>query len=161
HGIDDLRAITMRRGSSLTAYGARATLDAIEKKFRYIFDAGVRPLPGTSKPELGTRPVEPGRPFTVGDVEVLPFEVPHGPLNVLPYRIGRLGYVTDAKSLPAAALEALRGVSVLVLSALLPTEHPTHLSIPEAIAAAQQVGAERTYFTHLTHRSSHADLEAE
>jgi phosphoribosyl 1,2-cyclic phosphate phosphodiesterase len=26
---------------------------------------------------------------------------------------------------------------------------------------AQQVGADRTYFTHLTHESFHADLESE
>jgi phosphoribosyl 1,2-cyclic phosphate phosphodiesterase len=50
---------------------------------------------------------------------------------------------------------------VLVINALLRTEHPTHLSIPEAIRVAGQVGAERTYLTHLTHESLHANLEAE
>jgi phosphoribosyl 1,2-cyclic phosphate phosphodiesterase len=50
---------------------------------------------------------------------------------------------------------------VLVINALFRTEHPTHLSIPEAVAAAREVGAERTFLTHLTHDNRHADLEAE
>jgi phosphoribosyl 1,2-cyclic phosphate phosphodiesterase len=68
--------------------------------------------------------------------------------------------VTDAKRVPDAALAVLRGARTLVINALFPTPHPTHLSIPEAIAAAERVGAERTYLTHLTHRTSHAELEA-
>ncbi len=55
----------------------------------------------------------------------------------------------------------LRGVKVLVINGLFRTEHPTHLSIPEAIRAASEIGAERTYLTHLTHDNFHADLEAE
>jgi phosphoribosyl 1,2-cyclic phosphate phosphodiesterase len=49
---------------------------------------------------------------------------------------------------------------VLVVNALFQTPHPTHLSIPEAIDVAAAVGADRTYLTHLTHRYSHARLEA-
>jgi phosphoribosyl 1,2-cyclic phosphate phosphodiesterase len=97
----------------------------------------------------------------VGDVDVTPFTVPHGRFAVTGYRIGPLAYVTDAKSVPEDVYQYLRGAKVLVLNALFRTEHPTHLSIPEAIRVAQRVGAERTYFTHLTHENFHADLEAE
>jgi len=92
---------------------------------------------------------------------VLPVAIPHGPISVYGYRIGNLGYITDAKELPAEAIEAFRGVDVLVLNALFRTQHPTHLSISEAVSAAQKVGARQTWFTHLTHRTSHAELEAE
>ncbi len=77
------------------------------------------------------------------------------------YRIGPLAYITDAKSLPPEALEIMRGAKVLVINALFRTEHPTHLSIPEAVEAAAEIGAERTFLTHLTHDNFHADLEAE
>jgi phosphoribosyl 1,2-cyclic phosphate phosphodiesterase len=69
--------------------------------------------------------------------------------------------VTDAKRIPPSAMEVLRGAKVLVINALFRTQHPTHLSIPEAVAAAREIGAERTYLTHLTHDNRHADLEAE
>jgi phosphoribosyl 1,2-cyclic phosphate phosphodiesterase len=82
-------------------------------------------------------------------------------VSVFAYRIGPLAYVTDAKALPDSALARLAGARVLVLNALFRTEHPTHLSIPEAVRAAQRVGAERTFLTHLTHESRHVDLEAE
>jgi phosphoribosyl 1,2-cyclic phosphate phosphodiesterase len=42
----------------------------------------------------------------------------------------------------------------------LPQPHPLHLSIPEAVATAQRIGARRTFFTHLTHDATHADLAA-
>ena len=160
HGIDDLRAITVRRAAPLPIYGDQATLSSIGATFSYIFDDS-RPLPGTSKPEGQAHRVTPGQRFTIGDADVLPFAVPHGRTTVLAYRIGALGYVTDAKCIPEAAMESLRGVSVLVINALFRTEHPTHMSIPEAIATAQQIGAERTYLTHLTHDNLHADLESE
>jgi phosphoribosyl 1,2-cyclic phosphate phosphodiesterase len=161
HGIDDVRAVVRReRGIGLPMYGSAATIDALQQRFRYVFD-GVRPLPGTSKPDGTALPIEPGEPFRVGDLDVLAFEVPHGRSSVLGYRLGPLGYVTDAKALPDGAIRALDGVRVLVLNALFHTEHPTHLSIPEAVETAKRVGAERTFFTHLTHRSAHAELEAE
>jgi phosphoribosyl 1,2-cyclic phosphate phosphodiesterase len=98
---------------------------------------------------------------SIGAVDVTPVAVPHGRVTVFAYRIGPLAYVTDAKLLPPAALDALRGASVLVINALFWTAHPTHLSIPEAIEVARTIGAERTYLTHLTHDNLHADLEAD
>ncbi len=161
HGIDDLRAITVRRAGPLPLYGSAETLASLAQKFNYIFDESIRPVRGTSKPEAKSHVVVPGRSFMVGEVEITPLEVPHGPIGVLAYRIGSLAYITDAKSVPPATIEQLRGVRVLVINALFRTEHPSHLSIPEAIAIARELGTERTFLTHLTHDNFHADLEAE
>ena len=161
HGIDDLRALSVRNGSALPLYGSRETLETLRARFPYVVDPSMRPLPGTTKPEGALHEITPDEPFVVGDAEVLPLAVPHGRTTVLAYRIGRFGYVTDAKSLPAAVVEALRGVQVLVLNALFRTPHPTHLSIPEAVEVARAVGAPRTFLTHLTHDHAHAALAAE
>jgi phosphoribosyl 1,2-cyclic phosphate phosphodiesterase len=161
HGIDDLRAVTVRREAPLPMFGSAETIKSLDRKFGYIFDDAVQPLPGTSKPQGRWHVVAAGQPFTVGDAIITPLALPHGNVTVLAYRIGPLGYVTDAKSLPAEAIDQLRGVEVLVINALFRTEHPTHLSIPEAIEVSQAIGAERSYLTHLTHRYFHADLEAE
>ena len=161
HGIDDLRAFTIKRGAALPFYAAAPTLDTLRARFPYIVDDRFETLPGTTRPEGQLRVIDAGQPFEAAGTRVRPFEVPHGRAHVLGYRIGALGYVTDAKALPPDALEALRGVEVLVLNALLRAPHPTHLSISEAVATARQVGAARTYLTHLTHDNFHASLEAE
>ena len=161
HGIDDLRAISVRRDAALPVYGPADALQRIARKFPYIFDETIRPLPGTYKPEGQLHPLEPSRATTIGDVEVTPVALPHGQIDVFGYRIGPLAYITDAKSVPDDVVALMRGVKVLVVNALFRTEHPTHLSVPEAVRVAAEIGAERTYLTHLTHDNFHADLEAE
>ncbi len=161
HGIDDIRALSDRGDQPIDMYGPPDTMERLARRFAYIFDDSIKALPGTSKPEGRAHPVKAGQSFRVGDVDVMPVAVPHGPVSVYGYRIGKLGYITDAKELPDEAVRAFRGVSVLVLNALFRTAHPTHLSVSEAVAAAKKVGARQTWLTHLTHRTGHAELEAE
>lgn len=161
HGIDDLRAITNRRNAPITMYGPADTLERLAQRFPYIFDDSMRVLPGTSKPQGIAQPLQPGVAVRIGDATVTPVQVPHGFVTVFAYRIDDLAYVTDAKRVPPEAVDVLRGARVLVINALFRTEHPSHLSLSEAIAVAREIGAERTYLTHLTHDNFHADLEAE
>lgn len=159
HGIDDLRAISGRRGT-LGVYGPPATLRGLAARFPYIFNDAVVPAEGTSKPDLATTPLVPGREVTIAGVPVLPLECDHGGTPVYAYRFGPVAYVTDAKSVPDVVVERLQGVRVLVINALFERPHPTHLSIPEAVAVGRAVGAEQTYLTHLTHRFGHRELAA-
>lgn len=161
HGIDDLRSITLRRETPLALYGEAPTLETLTRRFPYIFDVAFRPLPGTTRPEGTLLPITAGVPFDVSGTRVLPIAVPHGRTSVVGFRIGDLAYITDAKTLPDAALAAVRDVQVLVLNALLRKPHPTHMSVAEAVEMAQRVGAARTYLTHLTHDTLHAELAAE
>jgi phosphoribosyl 1,2-cyclic phosphate phosphodiesterase len=161
HGLDDIRAISVRRDAPLDMYGPADSLTRLARRFAYIFDDSIRALPGTSKPEGKAIPLGDGETTTIGDAEVTAIALPHGGVSVFGYRIGPLAYVTDAKELPESAVRAFRGARVLVINALFRTGHPTHLSIPEAIRAAERVGAERTYLTRLSHGNFHADLEAE
>src|SRR2546427_12324735 len=75
--------------------------------------------------------------------------------------MGPLAYLTDAKAIPDGVRARLEGLDVLVLNALLPRPHPLHLSIPEAVEAAERIGARRTFLTHLTHAAPHAELAAQ
>jgi phosphoribosyl 1,2-cyclic phosphate phosphodiesterase len=116
-------------------------------------------LPGTTKPDLRAFPLEPDRETSVAGVRVRPLALPHGPHTVFGYRIGPIAYLTDAKTVPEAVRAQLQGLEVLVLNGLLSRPHPLHLSIPEAVTAAQEIGAGRTFLTHLTHETPHAELE--
>ncbi len=158
HGIDDLRAMSVRQHAPLPAYGPASAMQELVARFAYIFDSAVRAQPGTSKPELVAHVLEPDEEREIAGARVLALPLPHGDRAVFGYRLGPLAYLTDAKEVPAAVRERLRGLEVLVLNALLRGPHPLHLSIPEAIAVAQQIGARRTFFTHLTHETPHAEL---
>lgn len=159
HGIDDLRAMSMRRGP-LPVYGPPDMLRRLGEHFPYIFDESVPRDPATPRPSLERIALKPGRRVDVAGLPVLPIELDHGGVQVYGYRIGGLGYVTDVKAVPPLAVERLRGVQLLVLSALFDHPHPSHLSIAEAVDVARAVGAPRTLLTHLTHRFSHAQLAA-
>jgi phosphoribosyl 1,2-cyclic phosphate phosphodiesterase len=160
HGIDDLRVFTTRRGAVLPTHVAQEHAPEVRRRFSYIFQAE-SPPPGTSRPRIELIPFVSGRPVSILGADVYPLAVPHGPMNVYGFRVGDLGFVTDAKALPEAVLERLDGVRTLVLNALWwGNPHPTHFNVEEAVEAAQRVGADRTYLIHLTHRVGHADLEA-
>lgn len=159
HGLDDLRAFTLRRESDLVAYTAAECAETLRQRFGYIFDRGYRPEAGTSRPELRLRAVDPRREVDVAGVRLRPLPVAHGRTTAYGFRCGALGYITDAKRLPPPTRQALEGVRVLVVNALwFGNPHPTHFNIEEAIDTAQELGAERTYLTHLTHRVRHAEL---
>ena len=100
-----------------------------------------------------------GRPEVI-IVEVLPLAFRHGHLRVFGYRFGKLAYLTDVKAIPDTERGLLQGLEVLVVNALWWRPHPTHLSIAEAVEVAQALGARRTYLTHLTHETGHAELAA-
>jgi phosphoribosyl 1,2-cyclic phosphate phosphodiesterase len=160
HGLDDVRVFSARGGAPLPVYAGAECAAVLRQRFAYVFDPRVVPLEGTSKPEAALSEVRPYEPVEVAGMRVVPLPVPHGPTEVLGFRTGRLGYITDGKRLPPGTLDALRGVRVLVLNALwFGKPHPTHFSVEEAVAAAEEVGAERTYLTHLSHRVGHAELE--
>jgi len=161
HGIDDLRALSVRQGSMLPAYGSRATMAELIARFPYIFDPSIVVQAGTSKPELAAQTLEAGTTRVIAGIPVLPIALPHGEREVFGYRVGDVAYLTDVKAIPDDVMQQLQGLEVLVLNALLSHPHPLHLSIPEAIETAQRVGAGRTFFTHLTHEFTHAALAAQ
>jgi phosphoribosyl 1,2-cyclic phosphate phosphodiesterase len=93
--------------------------------------------------------------------------LPHGGINTLGLVFTerssgkKLVYYTDCKRVPREAVALARGADLVVLDGLRPLPHPSHMSIPEAVAVAQEIAAPRTLLTHLTHLSDHALLAAE
>ena len=158
HGIDDLRAF--QRMGPVPAYASRAHHRCITRSFPYIFGTDARAGHRSTIPRIILKCFDGDEPIRLLGHDAIPIRVPHPPGHAYGLRIGPLGYLTDAKALPPQALDALRGVRVLVLNALwFGDPHPAHFSIEEAVAAARRVGAERTYLTHLTHRVSQRELE--
>lgn len=159
HGIDDVRIFTVRKGD-MDAYVASEYRSTIERHFQYIFDDAFQPPEGSSKPRIRLHEFDVGQPVGLLGETFEPVKVPHGGCDTYGFRVGKLGYVTDAKSLPDQARQALQGVEVLVLNALwFGKPHASHFNVEEAIEAARSLGARRTYLTHLTHRVRQAELD--
>src|SRR5215208_6246830 len=70
HGLDDVRAISRRRGGHLPMYGSAETLASLTKKFAYVFDDSPPP-PGSTKPEGTTRVISEFEEVEIGDARVM------------------------------------------------------------------------------------------
>jgi len=155
-GLDDIRPFNFRQREPIHAFASASTAKAIRRAFSYIWDATQI---GGGKPQLELHEVH--APFTHDGIDITPIHVQHGEWTILGYRIGAFAYITDTNGIPPASMKLLEGLDVLALDGLRPSNpHPTHFTIPEAIACAREVGAKTTYLIHLTHEVDHDALEA-
>lgn len=156
-GIDDLRIFNWRQGGAIPAYGTALTLENVARMFWYVFDTKKSE---NTRPAIERRTIE-RQPFSLLGREIQPIPAMHGTLPILGYRVGSFAYLTDVSDLPEESVRLLDGLDHLVLNALRPRPHPTHLSIDQAVALARIVGAKQTWFTHMSHEVLHAEVQAE
>jgi phosphoribosyl 1,2-cyclic phosphate phosphodiesterase len=116
--------------------------------------------PGVPSFDLHT--VEANQSFDVSATKIRALPLAHGRMTVFGFLLARaVAYITDCKTVSPDVVEAIRGVPLLVLDALRHREHPTHLTIDEALRRGEQVGAKLTLFTHLCHEAEHEAVEKE
>lgn len=158
-GLDDIRPYNYLRGEKeyIPLYARPHVLEQLRREYSYIFQENPYPgIPLLSAHAIGSEP------FAVGDLLIRPVEVMHLHLPVLGFRIGDITYITDANFIPEPEKEKIRGSRVLVLNALQRTPHISHFTLSEAVALAQELGAETTYFTHISHKLGlHHEVEKE
>jgi phosphoribosyl 1,2-cyclic phosphate phosphodiesterase len=156
-GLDDLRRFNWMTKRAVPCYGTERTLMGVQRMFSYAFEpAGDSPH---SRPQLELRTVS-DEPFQVGDIEIVPIPLLHGPMPVLGYRFGRFAYCTDCSAIPESSIARLRGVELLILDALRHDPHPTHLCLKAAVELAGRIGADQTYFIHMAHQLKHQETNA-
>ncbi|WP_309386885.1 MBL fold metallo-hydrolase [Cerasicoccus frondis] len=67
----------------------------------------------------------------------------------------KFAYYNDCREVPPAARELAAGADLVVLDGLRPKEHPTHMSTPQAMQVAVEMGAPQSYLTHFTFHIDH------
>lgn len=156
-GLDDIRPFNYMLRKNIDIYATVRVQEALKREFSYIFAEKV--YPGTPKINMHTIATE---SFYIGKTEFIPLDIMHYKLPILGYRINDFTYITDAKTIPQTSIDKIRGTKVLVVNALQKEEHISHFTLAEAIAFAENIGAEMTYFTHMSHNlGKHADVEKE
>jgi phosphoribosyl 1,2-cyclic phosphate phosphodiesterase len=151
-GLDEVRRYNALARRPMPVYADAPTLQALRRTFSYVFDPDAPKGGGVPDIRLWTI----GGRFSIGRQEVVPVPLRHGPWTILGFRFGRFAYLTDCNGIPEASFGLLDGIDSVVLDALRCRPHPTHFTVDEAVAVARQIGARRTYFTHIAHDLGHA-----
>ncbi|MCQ2285151.1 MAG: MBL fold metallo-hydrolase [Bacteroidales bacterium] len=146
-GLDDIRPIFFMMKTPMNVFGLHRVLNVVRKDFDYAFKAN--PYPGA--PSFNLHSVRDDS-FFVNGVEITPIHVRHLTLPILGYRIGTLGYITDASFIAETELNKLKGLDVLVINALRLEEHYSHFNLDQALNVIDKLNPKRAYLTHMSHR---------
>lgn len=148
-GVDDLRPYAYSApGGRFPVYCRPDVADDLRSRVPYCFAEKVYP----GVPSFDMHEIDPSRPFDIGGgVEVTPLPVMHARLPIVGFRIGSLAYITDCKTMPDSTLDLIRGVDILVVNALRPENHISHMNLREALDVIKEAAPRRAYLTHMSH----------
>ncbi len=157
-GLDDIRPFCFKQGGSIPVYAHPQTAKWIRKRFDYIWEATQI---GGGLPKVDLFPID--DVFEVIGLEVIPLAVQHGSCEIFGYRIGCFAYISDVSFIPDKTYDLLKGVKLLIIDGLRRQRHNTHFNIEQAVEAANIIGAEKTWLTHLAHGKNflHKIIESE
>ena len=155
-GMDDIRAFNYISNQVIDVYADLLVQKAIHREFPYVFEEFKYP----GVPEINLHTIE-NTMFIAADTEIIPIDVMHLNLPVKGFRIGDFTYITDANYISESEKDKVKGSRILVLNALRKEDHISHFNLYEAIALARDIGAEQTYFTHISHQLGlHHEIES-
>ena len=160
HGLDDLRMIVFNRKARLPVWADGPTADALTSRFGYAF---IQPEGSPYPPILDLHTID--NPTVIdgpgGAITFAPFEVEHGAMDALGFRIGDLAYLPDVSQMTDAAWKAVDGLKIWVLDALRYTPHPTHAHVERSLEWIERAKPERAVLTNMHIDIDHATIEAE
>jgi phosphoribosyl 1,2-cyclic phosphate phosphodiesterase len=149
HGIDELRVLAIRNRERVNVWGDQKTLDILMRRFDYCF----RQLDGNPYPAILQEHFIKG-PFSIGDIDFIPFEQDHGSITSLGFRMGSIGYSNDLVNLDDRGFEILDGVDTWIVDAMRYTPHPTHVNLETALKWIERLKPRRAILTNM-----HVDLD--
>jgi len=155
-GLDEIRAFNFFQHKAIDIYATTEVQEKIKIEFYYAF--GEKKYPGI--PEMNLITINES-PFTIGHLKFIPIKLMHLNMIVYGFRIGDFSYVTDVNYIAPEEMEKLKGTKILVLDALRKKKHISHFTLDEAIAVANEIHPQKTYFTHISHQLGlHREVEA-
>ena len=163
HGMDDLRPFGFIRKTALPVYTDPHCAQSLKGKFPYIFDREKffknKEILGGGIPLLDLEEIQEGsRKILDQDFEF--FFLPHGHIQTIGLRHGKMAYVVDCESLPETVLNRLTEaqLELLIIDCLRPKPHQTHLHFDKTIEYIQRIKPKTAVLTHLGHEWDYLNL---
>ncbi|QXT39086.1 MBL fold metallo-hydrolase [Gymnodinialimonas ceratoperidinii] len=153
HGLDDLRMIVFNMRARLPVYADGATTNDLLNRFGYAF---VQPPGSAYPPILDIHGID-------GDVTIdgaggpltfTPFEVTHGNIDALGFRVADVAYLPDVSDIPDEVWPVLQGLDTWILDALRRTPHPSHSHLENSLEWIARAAPRRAVLTNM-----HIDLD--
>jgi phosphoribosyl 1,2-cyclic phosphate phosphodiesterase len=140
-GLDDVRPL-----GNTELYAEKRVLSVIQRNMPYCFvDIKYPGVPSINLHEINEND------FFIDSLRIQPIRIMHAKLPILGFRVGKVAYLTDIKTIGDRSIEKLQGLEILVMNALRINSHIAHLNLEEALEIAGKIGAHKTYFTHMSH----------
>ncbi len=155
HGIDDLRSVVLHQRKRIPTYFNQSTAKDIMARFSYCF---ISPEGSDYPPILTRHSIEAGErqeiPGKGGAITLTAFNLQHGHIPALGYRIGNAAYTPDLSDIPAESWPALEGLDLWIVDGLRYAPHPSHFSVDDALSWIARFKPRRAVLTNM-----HSDLD--
>ncbi len=144
NGIDDLRQFLWRKKKNMPVYACKDTLDALKRRFDYIFDENNSYF----QPPLQINQVEEGITEICGIKSTI-FKQNHGQESTLGYRFNDFAYSTDVKSFPKKSEKYLYNLKLWIVDCVRFEPHYSHSHFSQTIEWISKYKPKRAILTHL------------
>jgi phosphoribosyl 1,2-cyclic phosphate phosphodiesterase len=157
HGIDDLRSVVLHQRKRIPTYFNQSTAKDIMARFSYCF---IAPEGSDYPPILTRHGIEAGESQEIlgkgGAITFTAFNLQHGRIPALGYRIGNAAYTPDLSDIPEASWPALENLDLWIVDGLRYAPHPSHFSVDDALSWIARFKPKRAVITNM-----HSDLDYE
>ena len=160
HGLDDLRMLVINTRQRLPVWADRATYDALTDRFNYIF----KQPEGSSYPPICDLNLMEGDVTingAAGPITFTPFEVQHGSIKSLGFRMHDVVYLPDVSDIPQAVWHHVEGLQVWIVDALRREPHPSHSHLAQTLDWIARAAPQQAVITNMHNDLDYATLQAE
>ena len=146
-GLDDVRPFSHRYGK-VNMFMDSGVAENLKERFGYIFETENR---YAGAPQVSIHLFD-NQEFELSKKVIIPIEIMHGKLKIFGFRIDKMAYITDAKTVSDKEKDKLKDLDILIVNALRLETHATHFNLDEALEFIAELKPKKAYLTHISHR---------
>lgn len=169
-GLDDLRIFSCMMSCTpenpqnekynnppIPIYTNQKSADILKQTFAYLF-MPVKEGGGHAKIEVV--PVK--NDFNISNLKITPIPMMHGHMETTGWIINNVAYLTDCNFISDESFKLIKEtcpmLEYLIIDGLRIKPHSTHFNFDQALEAANKISTKNVLLTHLTHNSSHEEV---